>query len=134
VDPQIRRGVRRRGEWIKKNPGSAGDYIRLGKIEREKVDRLFMTDRRLKANEVTSLVERLTEKRLAERRTGSVKVRALANMRAKLGSRPSYRDKAVEGNVGRMTSADARKAAAASTDELLMLARVQEKGNLFFYH
>jgi hypothetical protein len=134
MDPNIRRGVRKRGEWIRKNPGAAGDYIRLSKAEREKVDRLFMTDRRLKANEVSSLVERLTEKRLAERRTGNVKVRALANIRAKLGSRPSYRDKAVEGNVGKMTSADARKAAAASTDELLMLARVQEKGNLFFYH
>jgi hypothetical protein len=134
MDPLIRKGVRKRGEWIRKNPGTAGDYIRLSKAEREKVDRLFTVDRRLQANEVTSLVERLTEERLRQRRTVNVKAQALANMRQRLGVRPSFTDSTVKANVQKMSSVEARKAAAASTDELLGLARTQDKGNLFFYH
>ena len=134
MDPDVRRGVRRRSEWIRRNPGSAGDYIRLNKADRDRVDKLFMTERRLKANEVTSVVERLTEKRLTQRKTSNVKNKALANMRAQLSIRPSYGDKTVVANVKKMTAQEARKAAAASTDELIDLARLQYEGNPFYYH
>lgn len=133
MDPLVRQGIRKRGEWIRKNPGTAGDYIRLAKADRDKVDQLFVSGKRLKANEVTSLVEKLTEDRLSAKRKGSAQARALANMRARLLVRPYFKDDTVAKNVGRMTAQQARKAAAASVDELLDLARQQYAGNLFYY-
>lgn len=134
MDPDVRRGIRKRQEWIRRNPGSAGDYIRLKKADRDRVDSLFLTSRKLKANEVTSLVERLTETRLVGRRKGTRVQQALANMRAKLSHLPSYKDKTVVGNTGKMAVPDSRLAAVSSTDELQALARPQYEGNLFFYH
>ena len=134
MDPDVRKGIRRRQEWIRRNPGGAGDYIRLSKIERDKVDKLFLANRKLKANEVSSLVERLTEKRLAQRRTGGIKNRALANIRAQLGIKPKYGDKTVVANVKKMTKVEAEMAAASTADELARLAYNQYEGNPFYYH
>jgi hypothetical protein len=134
MDPSIRKGVRRRTEWIRRNPGGAGDYIRLKKVDRDRVDQLFMSERRLKANEVQKLVEKLTEERLLRRRTGDARARALANLRSAFGDTERYRDKTVVANVRKMTSAQTRIAASADVDHLLNLARVQEEGNPFWYH
>ena len=133
MDPSIRKAIGKRREWIRRNPGGAGDYIRLTKADRDKVDKLFLETRRLKANEVTSLVERLTEDRLKRRRIGSLRNKALANMR-RLSDRRSYKDETVEANVKKMTTTQAKMAAAASVDELIDLARNQAKGNPFWYH
>jgi hypothetical protein len=142
MDPAIRKGIRKRSEWIRRHPGGtkegfpggALDYIRLDKRDREKVDKLFMADRRLKAGEVSSLVERLTVKRLQRQRVSDVRRKALANLRGRLGDRLRYRDTTVVANVNKMTTAQARMAAAASTDELIDLARRQVEGNPFWYH
>jgi hypothetical protein len=119
---------------MRRNPGAAGDYIRLRKAERERVDRLFIADRRLKANEVTSLVEDLTEKRLAERRVGDLRRKALSNMRARLSEREYFNDISVEDNVKKMRQRDLKVAATASVEQLIDRARVQAEGNLFWYH
>lgn len=134
MDPTVRKGVRRRSDWIRRNPGTAGDYIRLNKRDRDKVDALFMAERKLKTGEVTTLVERLTEERLLRRRTGDARAKALANIRMKLGSEPRYRDETVVKNVTRMTGSQARTASDATADHLIDLARVQEEGNPFWYH
>lgn len=136
MDPSIRKGIQKRYDWIRRNPGGAGDYIRLTKSDREKVDSLFTANRRLKANEVASLVEKLTEERLSRRRvTGtSARANALANMRAQLGHSEQYRDKGVVKNVAKMTKAQLRIATASDTAGLITLARIQEEGNPFFYH
>ena len=134
MDPDVRRGIRRRQEWIRRNPGGAGDYIRLSKADRDRVDSLFLTTRKLKANEVTSLVERLTVRRLSQKRTGNLKARALANMRAQLGIKPKFGDKTVVANVKKMTPQEARVASTSSEAELAGLASVQYEGNPFFYH
>ena len=134
VDPSITRGIRKRREWIRRHPGAAGDYIRLDKVSRDKVDALFVADRKLRPNEVTSLVESLTERRLLRRRVGDVRKRALANMRANLSDATRYRDKTVVTNVKKMSPKQARMAAAASVDELIDLARIQNEGNPFWYH
>lgn len=134
MDPSIRKGIQKRREWIRRNPGAAGDYIRLNKGDRDKVDSLFLANRKLKANEVTSLVERLTDNRLQRRRVGNVKAKALANLRARLVGATRYRDSTVVGNVKKMTPAQAKKAAVVSTDELIALARQQHEGNPFWYH
>lgn len=134
MDPSIRKGIQKRRDWIRRNPGAAGDYIRLTVSDREKVDSLFTANRRLKANEITSKVEELTERRLLRRRVGDVRKRALANMRANLGDAERYREKTVVDNIRKMSPKQARMAAAASVDELITLARVQEEGNPFWYH
>lgn len=134
MDPSIRKGIRKRREWIRRNPGAAGDYIRLTKSDRDKVDALFLADRKLQANEVTSLVERLTENRLLRRRVAGARTRALANIRATFSDTQRYRDKTVVDNVQKMSPKQARMAAAASTDELIQLARIQSEGNPFWYH
>lgn len=131
---EVSRGIRRRSDWIRRNPGTAGDYIRLSKNDRAKVDKLFMTDRRLKANEVTSYVERLTEERLKRRRTANVRAKALANIRANLSDREKYADSTVVENVAQMTPKLAAYASTASVDDLIALARIQQADNLFFYH
>lgn len=134
MDPDVRRGIRKRQEWIRRNPGSAGDYIRLTKADRGRVDNLFLGSRKLKANEVSSLVERLTGQRLAGKRKGAKAQQALANMRARLGHLPSYKDKTVVGNTGKMAMSDVKVATVSTTEELQALARPQHEGNLFFYH
>jgi phage I-like protein len=142
VDPSIRKGIQKRREWIRRHPGGTAegfpggalDYIRLSKSDREKVDKLFLANRRLKANEVNSLVEKLTEKRLRSQRISNVKTKALANLRARLSDATRYRDATVVNNVKKMSPAQAKKAAAATVDELITLARVQEEGNPFWYH
>lgn len=134
MDPSITRGIRKRREWIRRNPGAAGDYIRLDKVGRDKVDALFVADRKLQPNEVTSLVESLTERRLLRRRVGDVRKRALANMRANLSDVIRYRDKTVVTNVKKMSPKQAKMASAASVDELIDLARIQNEGNPFWYH
>jgi|SRR5438105_1333373 hypothetical protein len=133
VDPSIRKGIQRRRDWIRRYPGTAGDYIRLQKTDREKVDRLFMAQRKLKSGEVTNLVERLTEERLKKRRVGDIRAKALASMR-RFSNSDQYRDKTVVANVKKMTPTQLRLAAASSVDELTDLARIQEDGNPFFYH
>jgi hypothetical protein len=133
MDPSIRRGIQRRRDWIRRYPGTAGDYIRLQKADRDRVDKLFMAQRKLKSGEVTNLVERLTEERLKKRRTGNIRAKALASMR-RFSERESYRDENVVANVRKMTSTQLRLAAASSVDELTDLARIQEEGNPFFYH
>lgn len=134
MDPSIKKGIRKRRDWIRRYPGAAGDYIRLNKVDRDKVDALFIADRRLEANEVTSLVERLTENRLLRRRVAGVRTRALANMRLHLSDATRYRDKTVVTNVKRMSPKQAKMASAASVDELIDLARIQTEGNPFWYH
>jgi hypothetical protein len=133
MDPSIRRGIQRRRDWIRRNPGTAGEYIRLQKSQRDKVDKLFLSDRKLRPGEVTNLVERLNEERLKKRRTGDIRSKALASMR-RLSDRRSYRDESVVANVKKMTPTQLRLAAASSVDELTDLARLQEDGNPFFYH
>lgn len=133
VDPSIRKGIQRRRDWIRRHPGAAGDYIRLQKADRDKVDKLFMAQRKLKSGEVTLLVEKLTEDRLKKRRVGNIRAKALANMR-RFSDRDSYRDTSVVANVKKMTPTQLRLAAASSVDELTDLARIQEDGNPFFYH
>jgi hypothetical protein len=134
MDPSLRKGIKRRTDWIRRNPGSAGDYIRLTKADRDKVDALFLAERKLQPNEVSSLVERLTEKRLARRRVGDYRRKALENLRGNLGDRERYRDSTVAKNVAKMTPSQAKMAAAATTDQLVDLARIQEEGNPFWYH
>jgi hypothetical protein len=134
MDPSIRKGIQRRRDWIRRYPGAAGDYIRLDKKSREKVDKLFMAERKLKPNEVTFLVEDLTEERLRKRRTGDLRNKALASIRRLEDESERYRDETVVKNVGRMGPAQLRTAAASSVDELINLARVQQQGNPFWYH
>lgn len=83
---------------------------------------------------MSSLVERLKEAKLAQRRIGDLRRKALANMRTKLGDRVQFHDGRVSKNVGKMKQKDLKLAAASSTDELIALARVQDDENLFFYH
>lgn len=134
MDPSIKKGIQKRREWIRRNPGAAGDYIRLGKEDRNRVDELFLANRRLKAHEVTSRVENLTEERLRKRRTGNLRDKALANLRARLSDRERYRDVAVVTNVKKMSGKQLKQAATSSVDELINLARVAEEGNPFWYH
>lgn len=134
MDPSIRKGIRRRSDWMRRNPGGAGDYIRLDKRSRDRVDALFLSERKLKANEVTSLVEELKEEKLRKRRTGDIRNKALAAMR-QLSERLKYKDETVVKNVaGKMTAKQLRIAASSSEDDLAELARVQYEGNPFFYH
>lgn len=135
MDSSIRKGIARRRDWIRRNPGSAGDYIRLNKTDRDRVDQLFLTTRRLKANEVTDLVERLTANRLERRRIGSLRNKALANMRAQLSDREKFNDSTVSRNTAeKMNAKQARFAATASVDDLIEQARVQSESNPFWYH
>lgn len=134
MDPSIRKGIEKRRNWIRRNPGAAGDYIRLAKSDREKVDALFLATRRLKPNEVTLRVEELTEQRLLRRRISNVRAKALASMRRLEDESERYRDKTVVDNVKKMSPKQVQVAAAASVDQLISLARVQEQGNLFWYH
>lgn len=133
MDPSVRKGIQRRRDWIRRYPGTAGDYIRLHKRDRDKVDDLFTTDRKLKPNEVTRLVEDLTEDRLRKRRTGNLRDRALASLR-RLTERERYRDATVVKNVRKMSAGQLRTATASSVDDLVDLARIQEEGNPFWYH
>lgn len=134
MDPSIRKGIRKRSDWIRRNPGTAGDYIRLSKADRDRVDNLFLTNRRLKANEVTTLVERLTEQRLAKRRSGNIRQKALASLRRLDNESRRYRDSTVVANVGKMSPRQLKVAASATVDQLIDLARIQEQGNPFWYH
>lgn len=134
MDPSIRKGIRKRGDWIRRNPGAAGDYIRLAKKDRDRVDSLFLANRRLKASEVSSLVERLTEERLKSRRAGATRQKALNNMRAQLGDAEKFRDSTVVKNVGKMSPRQLKTAAVADVDQLIDLARIQAEGNPFWYH
>lgn len=134
MDPTIRKGIRKRSDWIRRNPGAAGDYIRLNKRDRDRVDNLFLASRRLKANEVTSLVEKLTEQRLASRRIGNIRNKALASLRRLEDDREKYRDSTVVANVKKMSQKQLQTAAAATVDQLIDLARIQEQGNPFWYH
>lgn len=142
MDPLIRRGVKRRSDWIRRHPGGtkegfpggALDYVRLSKADRDKVDKLFLVERRLKAGEVSSLVEKLTGDRLRRQRAVNLRNNALKNMRSKLSYKHRYHDETVVGNTGRMTKAEAELAASSSEDELTELARAEVEGNPFWYH
>jgi hypothetical protein len=138
VDPSIRKGIRRRSDWIRRSPpGVVGDYVRLNKKRRDRVDALFLAERKLKPGEVTSLVERLYEEKLSEerlrRRARSNRSKALASMR-RLRERPKYKDETVVRNNARMSPQELALAAASSVDELTELARDQTEGNPFWYH
>lgn len=134
MDPSIRKGIRKRSDWIRRNPGGAGDYIRLDKRSRERVDALFLEERRLKANEVSSLVDELTEERLRKKRTGNLRNKALANLRAQLSIREKFHDQRVAKNVGKMSQPQLKVAATADENRLVTLASAQYEGNPFFYH
>lgn len=135
MDPSIRKGIRRRSDWIRRNPWGGRNYIRvLTKADRAKVDALFLANRKLKPNEVTNLVEQLTEKQLARKRVAGLRRRALLNMRDSLSTRPLYKEPTVVANNKKMSSRDLKIAAAASVDELLELASEQGLSNPFWYH
>lgn len=55
-------------------------------------------------------------------------------MRANLSDVIRYRDKTVVTNVKKMSPKQAKMASAASVDELIDLARIQNEGNPFWYH
>lgn len=134
MDPSVKKGIKRRQDWMRRYPGAAGDYIRLRKSDRDRVDQLFLANRKLKANEVTSEVERLTEIRLLRGRTDRARSRALTNIRAQLGDIEKYRDDTVVTNVRKMSTGELRTAATSNDQRLRDLASVQEPGNPFWYH
>lgn len=141
MDPSIRKGIQKRRDWIRRHPGGtkegfpggALDYIRLDPKDRDKVDALFTSGRKLKANEVSSLVERLTDNRLKRNRIANLRKAALASMR-RLQPRRHYKDDTVLKNNKRMTSRELKIAAASTVDEITELARNQSEGNPFWYH
>lgn len=131
----LKKGIARRRDWIRRNPGSAGDYIRLSKTDRERVDQLFLASRKLKANEVTDLVERLTTTRLERRRISTLRNKALSNMRAQLGDSEKFNDSTVSRNVSeKMSARQIKVAASADVDQLIALASAQAESNPFWYH
>lgn len=127
----MQQALRRRRDWIRRNPEAAAQYIRLSPSDRAKVDTLFEQAR---TKEVTATVEKLDEKRRIRNRVITRRSQALKNIRQQLGSRPQFNDATVVKNVDTMTPKQVGIAAKADVDDLIYLAQLQADRNPFWYH
>lgn len=126
----VAQAIKRRRAWISRNPEDAAMYIRLTARDRAKVDELFETDR---TKDVRATVHRLDSERRVKRSIVGRRSKALANIRNKLGDRPSFNDTRVAERVDTMTSAQLSIAAQAEVDDLIFLAKLQADRNPFWY-
>jgi hypothetical protein len=126
----VQQAIRRRRDWIRRNPEDAAMYIRLTARDKARVDNLFETGR---GREVKATVHRLDSERKAKRSIVGRRSKALANIRGKLGDRPAFNDTRVAERVDTMTSAQLSIAAQAEVDDLIYLAKLQADRNPFWY-